>query len=306
MRAAIINAIGDVPVVGEFPAPTAGPGEVVVDVTLAGLNPVDRLRAEGYEYLSPVPPFVAGREGVGVLDGERVYFHEAVEPYGSFAKQALVSADEILKVPAGITDEQAIPLGVAGLTAWVSLSYDAELVQGERVLVIGATGMVGQIAVQAAKLLGASYVVGAGRHEETLASLRDRGADEVVVLGGDPGPAIAAVAGDGFDVVVDCVFGPPFVAALSATAPGARVVVVGLTAGTNVNLEFFSLYRRRISGLQMSGVPRAHRQEAFDAMAEHTLAGGLRVDAQRYELDDVATAWGELLRGAHRKLLIAP
>ena len=306
MRAAIINAIGDAPVVGEFPAPTAGPGEVVVDVTLAGLNPVDRLRAEGYEYLSPVPPFVAGREGVGLLDGERVYFHEAVEPYGSFAKQALVSADQILKVPAGITDEQAIPLGVAGLTAWVSLSFDARLVEGERVLVTGATGMVGQIAVQAAKLLGAGYVVGAGRHEETLASLRDRGADEVVVLGEDPGPAIAAVAGDGFDVVVDCVFGPPFVAALNATAPGARVVVVGLTAGSNVNLEFFSLYRRRISGLQMSAVPLAHRQEALDAMAEHTLTGGLRVDAERYELDDVATAWGELLRGAHRKLLIAP
>ena len=306
MRAAIINAIGETPVVGEFPAPTAGPGEVVVEVTLAGLNPVDRLRAEGYEYLSPSPPFVAGREGVGLLDGERVYFHEAIEPYGSFAEQALVSADQILKVPAGITDEQAIPLGVAGLSAWVSLSYDARLVEGERVLVTGATGMVGQIAVQAAKLLGASYVVGAGRHEATLASLRDRGADEVVVLGEDPGPAIAAVAGDGFDVVVDCVFGPPFVAALNATAPGARVVVVGLTAGTNVNLEFFSLYRRRISGLQMAGVPLAHRQEALDAMAAHTRAGRLHVNAQRYALDDVAAAWGELLAGAHRKLMIAP
>jgi NADPH:quinone reductase-like Zn-dependent oxidoreductase len=306
MRAAIINSIGEVPVVGEFAAPTASPGEVVVDVTLAGLNPVDRLRAEGYEYLSPVLPFVAGREGVGRLNGERVYFHEAVEPYGSFAKQALVDAEQILTVPAGLTDEQAIPLGVAGLTAWVSLTHEANLVAGERVLVTGATGMVGQIATQAAKLLGASYVVGAGRHKQTLSSLLERGADEVVVLGEDPGPAIAAVAGDGFDVVVDCVFGAPFVAALAATAPGARVVVVGLTAGTNVNLEFFSLYRRRISGLQMASVPIADRQEALNAMAAHTLAGRLRVDGERYELDDVATAWSELLRGAHRKLLIAP
>jgi NADPH:quinone reductase-like Zn-dependent oxidoreductase len=306
MRAAIINSIGDVPAVGEFPAPTAAPGQVVVDVTLAGLNPVDRLRAEGYAYLSPVPPLVAGREGVGLLDGKRVYFHEAVEPYGSFAKQALVSADQILIVPDDLSDEQAIPLGVAGLTAWVSLTHEAKLVEGERVLVTGATGMVGQIATQAAKLLGASYVVAAGRHEATLKSLLDRGADEIVVLGEDPGPAVAAVAGDGFDVVVDCVFGPPFVAALNATAPGARVVVVGLTAGTSVNLEFFSLYRRSISGLQMAGVPVAGRQEAFNAMAAHTLAGRLRVDVERYELDDVATAWGELLLGAHRKLMIAP
>jgi NADPH:quinone reductase-like Zn-dependent oxidoreductase len=306
MRAAIIKAIGNVPVVGEFSEPTADAGQVVVDVTLAGLNPVDRLRADGYDYLSPVPPFVAGREGVGRLNGDRVYFHEAVEPYGSFAQQALVSADQLLTVPAGLTDEQAIPLGIAGLTAWVSLTHEAKLVAGERVLVTGATGMVGQIATQAAKLLGASYVVAAGRHKPTLASLLDRGADATVVLAPDPGPAIAAVAGNGFDVVVDCVFGPPFVAALSATAPGARVVVVGLTAGTDVNLEFFSLYQKRISGLQMAAVPVASRQDAFDAMAAHTLAGRLRVDTERYELDEVATAWGELLGSAHRKLLIAP
>jgi NADPH:quinone reductase-like Zn-dependent oxidoreductase len=306
MRAAIINTIGDVPVVGDFPAPTAGPGEVVVEVSLAGLNPVDRLRAEGYEYLSPVTPFVAGREGVGHLDGERVYFREAVEPYGSFAGQALARADEILKVPAGLSDERTIPLGIAGLTAWMALTEDAKLVEGERVLVTGATGMVGQIATQGAKLLGASYVVAAGRHEETLESLRDRGADEIVVLDDDPGPAVAAVAGDGFDVVVDCVFGPPFVAALNATAPGGRVVVVGLTAGTNVNLEFFSLYRKRVSVLSMGDSPIARRQEALDAMAAHALAGRLRVESQRYELDDVATAWAELLGGAHRKLMIAP
>jgi NADPH:quinone reductase-like Zn-dependent oxidoreductase len=306
MRAAVINAFGEVPVVGEFPAPTAGPGQAIVDVTLAGLNPVDRLRAEGYEYLGCEPPLVAGREGVGLLDGERVYFHAAVEPYGSFAKQALVSADQLLKVPAGLSDEQAIPLGIAGLTAWVSLTYDAKLVEGERVLVTGATGMVGQIAVQAAKILGASYVVAAGRHEETLASLRERGADETVVLTEDPGPAVKGVAGDGFDVVVDCVFGQPFVAALDACAPKARVVVVGLTAGTDVTLEFFSLFRHRISGLAMDDAPVAYRQEALDAMAAHMLAGRLRVETERYELDEVSVVWGELVRGAHRKLLIAP
>jgi NADPH:quinone reductase-like Zn-dependent oxidoreductase len=83
--------------------------------------------------------------------------------YGSFAKRALVSAHEILTVPAGLSDEQAIPLGVAGLTAWVALTHEANLREGERVLVTGATGIVSQIATQAAKLLGASYVVAAGR-----------------------------------------------------------------------------------------------------------------------------------------------
>lgn len=306
MRAAIVNSFGETPVLGDFAAPSAGPGQVVVDVTLAGLNPVDRLRAEGYAYLDVATPFVAGREGVGVLDGERVYFNEALEPYGSFAKQALVQADRILTVPAGLADEQAVPLGIAGLTAWSALTYGADLAAGERVLVTGATGMVGQIATQAAKLLGASYVVAAGRHEPTLTSLLDRGADQIVVLGQDCGTAIAGVAGDGFDVVVDCVYGAPFVAALDATAPGARVVVVGLTAGTNVNLEFFSLFRRRISCLALGDVPPATRQEAFNAMADHAIAGRLRVDGQCYQLDDIAAAWAELLRGAHRKLMIIP
>jgi len=306
MRAAIIQEIGEVPIVGRYREPVAGDGEVVVEVTLAGLNPVDRLRAEGYEYLSPVAPFVAGREGVGLLNGERVYFHEAVEPYGSFAERALVRADSILKVPEGLTDEQTIPLGVAGLTAWVSLTDEARMTGGERVLVTGATGMVGQIATQGAKLLGASHVVAAGRNQTVLRSLLDRGADQIVVLDDNPGPAIAATAGEGFDVVVDCVFGPHFVAALNATAPGASVVVVGLTAGTRVELEFFSLYRRRISGLQMAAVPVPDRQRAFNEMAEHTLAGRLRVDTERFALGEVALAWGELLAGAHRKLLIAP
>jgi NADPH:quinone reductase-like Zn-dependent oxidoreductase len=174
------------------------------------------------------------------------------------------------------------------------------------VLVTGATGMVGQVAVQGAKLLGAGYVVAAGRHVPTLESLRDRGADETVVLTEDPGPSIAAGAGEGFDVVIDNVYGPPFEAAMAATAPGARAVVVGLTAGTNVNLEFFWLYRKHISGFSLHDVPVEVRQAALDTMAEHAKAGRLRVDTERYELDDVATAWSKLLGSAHRKLLIAP
>jgi NADPH:quinone reductase-like Zn-dependent oxidoreductase len=133
LASGVVGVIGALPTVGEYATPTAGPGQVVVDVTLAGLNPVDRLRADGYEYISPVTPFVAGREGVGRLDGRRVYFHEAVEPYGSFATQALVKADELLTVPEGLADEQAIPLGIAGLTAWCALTDGARIAPGDRV-----------------------------------------------------------------------------------------------------------------------------------------------------------------------------
>jgi NADPH:quinone reductase-like Zn-dependent oxidoreductase len=305
MRAAVINAFGETPVVSEFPEPRAGAGEAIVDVSLAGLNPVDRLRAEGYAYLNMTIPFVAGREGVGLLDGRRVYFNEAVEPYGSFANRALVQASEVLDIPDELSDELTVPLGIAGLSGWLPLTYDAQLSGGERVLVMGATGMVGQISTQAAKLLGASHVVAAGRHVETLTSLLDRGADEIVVLGDDPAAALSAVAGDGFDVVVDCIFGAPFVAALNCTAPGGTVVVVGLTAGTSVPLEFFSLYQRKVVSFSLNLVPVPERQNALNAMAEHALARRLQLPTEVYQLADIATAWAELCGGAHRKLLLA-
>jgi NADPH:quinone reductase-like Zn-dependent oxidoreductase len=306
MRAAVVRKFGEAPAVGEFPEPEAEDGEVVVDVTLGSLNPVDRLRAEGYEYLNHTAPFVAGREGVGRVGNRRVYFNEAMEPYGSFAPRTLVRADELLDIPAGLSDELTLPLGIAGLSGWLPLTFDTQLSGGERVLVTGATGMVGQISTQAAKLLGASYVVAAGRHVNTLNSLLERGADAIAVLGDNPSAAIAAVAGEGFDVVVDCVFGAPFAAALSCTAPGGRVVVVGLTAGTKVALEFFDLYQCSVISHSLNRIPIEERQRALNTMAEHALEGRLRVDSQRYGLDDIDVAWAELLRGAHRKLLIAP
>jgi NADPH:quinone reductase-like Zn-dependent oxidoreductase len=304
MRAALVHRLGGSPAMGDFPEPRADAGEVIVDVTLGGLNPVDRLRADGY--LNPPTPFVAGREGVGRVGERRVYFGVAVEPYGSFAERALVRADELLDIPDGLSDEQTVPLGIAGLSAWLPLTYETQLRGGERVLVTGATGMVGQIATQAAKLLGAGHVVAAGRHIETLTSLLERGADEIALLGNDPAKALSAVAGEGFDVVVDCVFGAPFVAALGCAAPGGTVVVVGLTAGTEAMVDFYALYGRRVISHAAPQVPAAERQAALNAMAEHVLAGRLQVDYERYALDDIEEAWAELLRGAHRKLLIEP
>ena len=305
MRAAIVKDIGTAPVFGEFPEPSVGTdGEVIVDVALAGLNPVDRLRCDGY--LNPATPFVAGREGVGRVGSRRVYFGVAVEPYGAFASRALVKAEDLLAIPDGLSDELTIPLGVAGLSAWLSLTWETRLSGGERVLVTGATGMVGQIATQGAKLLGAGHVVAAGRHRETLDQLRDRGADEVVILDDDPSAALAAAAGDGFDIVVDCVFGAPFRAALNCVAPRGTVVVVGLTAGTEVKLDFYELYGRRVISHAAPYVPGAERQRALDEMAAHVIAGRMTFESERFGLEDIERAWAELGRSSHRKLLIEP
>src|ERR1700754_3042869 len=222
MRAAVVHEFGRVPAIGEFPEPEPGDGELVVDVAFAGLNPVDRLRLAGYDYLNVSVPYVAGRAGVGLVGGCRRYFSVALVPSWSFATPAPVAADELLDVPDGLSDEMTVPIGIAGLSGWLPLTYDTQLSGGERVLVTGATGVAAKAAPQAARLLDACSVVAAGRHVETLESLLDRGADEIAVLGDDPHAEIGAAAGDGFDVVVDCVFGEPFAAALGCTAPGGR------------------------------------------------------------------------------------
>jgi NADPH:quinone reductase-like Zn-dependent oxidoreductase len=305
MRAAIVHAIGTAPTYGEFPEPSSpAEDEVIVDVTLAGLNPVDRLQVDGYQ--DPATPFVAGYEGVGRVGSRRVYFGSTVHPYGSFASRAVVKADALLDVPDTLSDELAIPLGIAGLSAWLPLTWETQLTGGERVLVTGATGMVGQIATQAAKLLGAGHVVAAGRHRETLARLLEIGADETVVLDGDPEHALAAAAGPGFDIVVDCVFGGPFRAALNCVAPRGTVIVVGLTAGTQVTLDFYELYARRVISYAAPVVPRAERQRAFDAMAAHVAAGRITFESERFGLDEIERALAELNKSAHRKLLIEP
>src|ERR1700734_3146168 len=164
MRAAVLKEYG-VPAAGEFDEPSAeGPDQAVVDVLAAGLNPVDVAICAGRFYAGKPPlPSVAGREGVGMLDGERVYFDAPIAPFGSMAERALVDPASTYALPDGLDDGLAVALGISGLAAWLGLTWRANVQPGEHVLVLGASGVLGQIAVQAAKLLGAARVVASAR-----------------------------------------------------------------------------------------------------------------------------------------------
>jgi NADPH:quinone reductase-like Zn-dependent oxidoreductase len=306
MRAAIVTTTGAPPQAGDFDDPTASDGNAVATVRVAGLNPVDLYKASG-EFGDVPLPSVAGSEGVADLDGRRVYFADAVAPFGSMAERTLIDPAEAFDVPDGLDDDAAVTLGIAGLAAWLPLCHHAPLQGGERVLVLGATGIAGQLAVQAAKLLGAGTVVAAGRDAETLAPLRERGADAIAVLDDDdPGAALADAAGDGFDVVADYVYGAPGQAALEQTKPGASHVVVGGGAGQEASLPFRDLQGRRVIGHANWFVPLGVRREAYTSMAEHWIAGRLSVEIQRFALDDVGEAWETQASSPHRKLVVVP
>src|SRR5271163_645609 len=183
MKAAVLHEYG-VPRAEDFEDPSAGPGQALVEVLAAGLNPVDVAICAGRFYAGRPPlPSVAGREGVGMLDGARVYFDAPIVPFGSMAERALVDPDSTYPVPDGLDDGVAVALGISGLAAWLALTWRAKLQPGEHVLVLGASGVLGQIAVQAAKLLGAARVVAAARSAEGLERCLALGADAAIRLG---------------------------------------------------------------------------------------------------------------------------
>jgi NADPH:quinone reductase-like Zn-dependent oxidoreductase len=310
MRAAVLQEYG-VPVPGEFEEPSAGPGQAVVDVLGAGVNPVDVAICAGRFYAGKPPlPSVAGREGVGMLDGARVYFDAPVVPFGSMAERALIDPQQTYPVPDGVEDGVAVALGISGLAAWLALTWRAELRQGEHVLVLAASGVLGQIAVQAAKLLGAARVVAAARSREGLERCLELGADAAVRLGEhDDLPAAFAQAADGrIDVVVDPLFGEPFVAAVNAASFGARIVQLGAGAGNEAMVPSAAIRGKmlEIMGHTNFAAPPEVKREAYRRLAEAAAAGAIRVGLDPLALDQVGEAWRRLQAGSHSKIVLAP
>jgi NADPH:quinone reductase-like Zn-dependent oxidoreductase len=311
MRAAVLHELG-VPRAGEFREPEPGPGEELVEVSAAGLNPVDVAICSGSFYAgTPPTPCVAGREGVGTLaDGRRVYFDSPVAPWGSMAERAPITAGSGFPLPEGVEDGVAVALGIAGLAAWLSLTWRAELQAGEHVLVLGASGIVGQVAVQAAKLLGASSVVAAARSREGLERARARGADATVAIGAvdDLSAALREAAGGQIDVVVDPLFGEPFAAAVEAASFGARLVNLGASAGPQATLSSAAIRGKMLVIMGHTNVlaPPEVKRDAYLQMAAAAARGELEVDVEEFGLERVEDAWARLAESTAKKIVLVP
>lgn len=316
MHAAVLHAYGATPVYESFEEPVAGPGQRVVEVSAAGVNPVDVRKAAGTFVSGPPPlPSVVGSEGVGriVGDGARVYFGSSVAPFGAFAERTLVGEEEPIELPDGLDDGVAVALGVSGLAAWLPLAWRARLRPGETVLVLGATGIVGQLAVQAARLLGAGRIVAAGRDPQMLERARALGADATVDLAAvAPGEALTQAfreaAGGEVDVVHDPLWGAPAAAALEALTVGGRHVQLGQSAGAEATFSSVPIRGRHLEllGYMNYLVPPDVRRDAYRALVEHAVAGRLTVDVERMPLAHVGEAWERVQRSAHRKLVLTP
>jgi NADPH2:quinone reductase len=307
MKAAVLRAFGHTPRCEDFADPHPAEGEVLVRVKAASLKNVDKMIASGSHYdRLPDLPCVCGIDGVGLLDdGTRVYCGGARPPYGMMAERTVVSRQWCLPVPEPIDDLTAAAMPNPGVSAWLSLVWRAKLQPGEKVLVLGATGVAGQLAVQIARHIGAERVVAAGRNRRVLAKLGDLGADATIALDLTDSELTAAfireIDSKGFDVVIDYVWGHPtevLVDAITrhdikAAASRTRLVEIGEMAGPTIALPAAAL---RSSGLELYGggggsVPHQAIFEAFPKIWALAAEGKLRITTLPVPLADVEAAW---------------
>lgn len=304
MKAAIIAPDGSF-VLADHAAPQPTEGAYLVTVTAAGIGPTDLMRAKGF--FGPVASaYVPGGEGVGTLpDGTRVYFGHSIAPFGAMADQTLVADAEVWPCPAQIPDDQVIALAISGTGALMPME-EARIQTGENVLILGATGPVGQIALQLAKILGAGHVVAAARNPDKLAALKVRGwADATVQLGtGDDEAALKAEGNGGFDVVLDVIYGPPAESAMRATRPGARMMSIGVQAGQTVTLSLRDLVFRSHIGVGTGQRPAAERRAAFERLMTMATDGSLVVDTAIYPFARADEAWAGQAGSPHAKIVI--
>lgn len=306
MRGAIQTGPGEPPVLDNIAPPTAGKDEVMVHVRTAGLGGWDI--AGAYQAELKYPCVLRG-EGVGFTDqGQRVYFGEhSRQPYGAFCERTVVPREEVWEVPEDISDEMAIAMGIAGSGAYDPLVRVARIAKGDAVLVTGSTGTLGQFALQFARHLGAGHVVAAGRDQVSLERLVRRGiADAYAVVGGDNDVSQlkAASGGDGYDVVLDAVYGPIFGSVLKATKPGCRIVTVGGMAGGKTVVDAKDLIYRWHVAWSTGRLPAGERQAIWLELLDLGRQG-IDVEYARYSFDRTPEAYEAQRSSAHAKVVVA-
>jgi NADPH:quinone reductase-like Zn-dependent oxidoreductase len=309
MRAMVVEEYGTAPDVCE----AAGPPGPAADVLAASLNPVDlTVAARLNPFRRPELPLVLGMDGVArQADGTLVHFFAPAPPYGAFAERVPLAEAETVPLPGGLDASRAAALGISGVTAWTALAGTAALRPGESVLILGANGQVGRIAVQAARLLGARRVTGVAQHEAARQAPLRLGAGTVVTSQDLPTLTERLLEADrrGYDVIVDTLWGPVIPAAVGAAATGARVVHLANSAGPLATLAGPAIGKNGISilGYAIFTSPARERCDAFARLAQHATAGDLTVDYRETGLEALPAIWADLAAGqAKTRIIVTP
>jgi NADPH:quinone reductase-like Zn-dependent oxidoreductase len=304
MKAAVVHEFGKAPEYGEFTEPDPAEGEVVATIRAAAVSNLVRLVAAGKHYSSAAkPPMIAGVDGVAELaDGSLVYVPGVRSPWGTLAERASVPTVAVRPVPDGLDPAQAAAVVNASFASWLPLTRILEPGATPTVVVIGATGAAGSIAVPIAKHLGARRVIAVGRESEALRRTADHGADEIIPIGADLEAELSRVGADGVDVVLDFLWGETALRAIPALArtapdPQYRIDWVNLGALDGVHVPLDSTHLRmadlHVWGSGAGAYSAERRRDLADAALDLAVRGVISVDVQQRKLADVANTWGD-------------
>lgn len=305
MKAAVVSSFEEPPHYQEFEVPRpSGDEEVLVEVLAAGLHPRVRTGAAGTHYTSTGRlPMIPGVDAVGRRpDGTLVYFVADDDAIGTMAEKAVADVRRSIELPEGVDVATIAAAMNPAMSSWVALRRRVALQKGQRVLVLGATGNAGAMAVQIAKRLGAGKVVGAGRDRGRLEALAALGADATVQLTGDPdatATALSAAAAE-VDIVIDYLWGEPaqraMVALLTARRDRSRPldwIQIGAIAGPTIELPSVALRSAnlRVQGSGQGSVAGAAYRAELPSLVEELRTGAVAVNAIPTPLAEVEAAW---------------
>ena len=301
MKDAVVFDLNEGPIWADFTEPQPAAGYTLIDVRAAAISHVVKGRASGRHYsFDGTLPFVVGIDGVGMAsDGQRVYFAFPSAPFGSMAQRAPVALQNCLPLPDALDDISAAAMANPGMSAWAALVKRAQFQAGETVLINGATGSAGQLAVQIARYLGAKKIIATGRNTQALAALA---ADECIDLTADEqtlNAQFAAASAGQIDVVVDYLWGRsaelllPMLAKYTPGDKPVRYVQVGSLAGADIALNGAVL---RAAPLQLMGsgigsLTMPQLLAATGEMLQAAVPGHFTIATTPLPLRDVAAAW---------------
>ncbi len=323
MKAALLTHYGQPPRRSDAPDPEVAEGQVLVEVEAAPISPLDVFLASGSSYFGAPPlPYVPGVQGVGLVRGgsglgRRVWFQTGagIRPgeNGAMAELVAVPPEGLVEVPEAVGSAAAAALGLSAVAAWEALSGRARLQPGERVLVLGASGAVGQVALQAARILGAGYVAGTARSPEGREAVMSRGADAAVDPTGEDVGELAgrfeAACGGPVDVVIDPIFGLAASAALRALGPGGRLVQLGSAAAETATFDSATIRGRSLSilGYTNASLGAAETSAALGTVLGHAAAGRIGLAFDTAPLAEVEQAWRRQQEGkATSRVVLVP
>jgi NADPH:quinone reductase-like Zn-dependent oxidoreductase len=304
MKAALVRGAGLAPAYGDFAEPVAAAGEHRITVAATAISQVARSRASGAHYSSSGAfPFVAGIDGVGRLDdGRRVYFAMPRAPHGSMAERTVVGSAQCVALPDGIDDVAAAAIANPGMSSWAAYTERARLKVGETVLVNGATGTAGRLAVQIARHFGAGKIIATGRDADALRSVAALGADVTIPLVGNEAAledSFRQQFAAGVDVVIDYLWGRSAECLLMAGAKAGaeavpiRFVQIGSASGTDITLPSAVL---RASAIELMGsgigsIPLDRLIAAVGGLLQAAVPGGFKIAVNPIPLSEVEQAW---------------